>query len=228
MKKKLFSLAAVLILSCMLLAGCQSKMVPADQVTGALFELVAMDDASAIQELLGFESEEDVRSSLMEDSSDLVSGLEEMFTGAGITFTQDELDEMKGSLLTMLRKMPYTAEITSEDSDQTVVTLTINGFSMAEMSEIAVNVQQDVVASLSEEEQMLIASGDEQAVSDFMRQYMKDYMTAVGEMEPMEETTEVTVTCEKFRVDVSGEEKVVWMPADVDQFSADVEAAVLQ
>ena len=116
MKKKLFSLAAVLILSCMLLAGCQSKMVPADQVTGALFELVAMDDASAIQELLGFESEEDVRSSLMEDSSDLVSGLEEMFTGAGITFTQDELDEMKGSLLAMLRKMPYTAEITSEDA----------------------------------------------------------------------------------------------------------------
>ena len=109
-----------------------------------------------------------------------------------------------------------------------MVTLTINGFSMAEMSEIAVNVQQDVVASLSEEDQMLIASGDEQAVSDFMRQYMKDYMTAVGEMEPMEETTEVTVTCEKFRVDVSGEEKVVWMPADVDQFSADVEAAVLQ
>ena len=118
MKKKLFSLAAVLILSCMLLAGCQSKMVPADQVTGALFELVAMDDASAIQELLGFESEEDVRSSLMEDSSDLVSGLEEMFTGAGITFTQDELDEMKGSLLTMLRKMPYTAEyIQKEYSD---------------------------------------------------------------------------------------------------------------
>lgn len=229
MRKKFMALAALVVLGCVMLTGCSSKLTPADQTVGALFKLAAMDDASEMKDLLGFASEEDVRSALMEEgSSDLVAGLEESFTGAGIEFSAEELDQMKEYILTLLRKMPYTVEITSEEKDKVVVSLKINGYSMADMQEIAMTKQQEAQAALSDEQLQLIAQQDEEATMEFMRTYMMAYMEGVSQMEPMADATEVTVECEKVKVDVSGKEKVVWMPADMSKFGTDVEAAVLQ
>ena len=47
-------------------------------------------------------------------------------------------------------------------------------------------------------------------------------------MSPMEEATEITVECEKVKVDVSGKEQVCWMPVSLDGFGSDVEAAIMQ
>ena len=58
--------------------------------------------------------------------------------------------------------------------------------------------------------------------------YMMDYMKAVSQMSPMEEATEITVECEKVKVDVSGKEQVCWMPLSLDSFGNDVEAAIMQ
>lgn len=230
MKKKVSVLMALVVLSCMVLMGCSSqKLVPADQVVGALFQLAAMDDAAPMKDLLGFASEEDVRSALMEDGgSDLVEELEKQFTDAGIEFSTEEVEEMKNDIISLLKNTPYTVELTSEEKDKCVVTLKVNGYSMADMTEIAMTTQQAAQDALTEDQLMAIQSGDADALNEFMRTYMMDYMKAVSQMSPMEEATEITVECEKVKVDVSGKEQVCWMPLSLDSFGNDVEAAIMQ
>lgn len=47
-------------------------------------------------------------------------------------------------------------------------------------------------------------------------------------MEPSTETTDVTVKCEKVKIDVSGKNKIVWMPADVNKFTSDLNSATFK
>ena len=218
MKKKVSVLMALVVLSCMVLMGCSyQKLVPADQVVGALFQLAAMDDAAPMKDLLGFASEEDVRSALMEDGgSDLVEELEKQFTDAGIEFSTEEVEEMKNDIISLLKNTPYTVELTSEEKDKCVVT------------EIAMTTQQAAQDALTEDQLAAIQSGDADALNEFMHTYMMDYMKAVSQMSPMEEATEITVECEKVKVDVSGKEQVCWMPLSLDSFGNDVEAAIMQ
>ena len=61
-------LAAVMMVCSIALTGCQSKLVPADQVVGALYELTVKENAVPVKDLLGFASEDDVRASLLSDS----------------------------------------------------------------------------------------------------------------------------------------------------------------
>ena len=72
MKTKLALLmAAVLMMCSVVLTGCQSKLAPADQVVGAMYDLVVKENAIPMKDLLGFASEDDVRSSLLaEDDYD--------------------------------------------------------------------------------------------------------------------------------------------------------------
>lgn len=228
MKKKVSVLMALVVLSCMVLMGCSSqKLVPADQVVGALFQLTAMDDAAAMKDLLGFASEEDVRSALMEDGgSDLVEELSNQFTEAGIEFSNEEVEEMKNDIISLLKKTPYTVELTSEEKDKCVVTLKVNGYSMADMTEIAMTTQQELQDSMTDDQ--IAELSDPDALNEFMRTYMMKYMKAVSEMSPMDEATEITVECEKVKVDVSGKEQVCWMPKSLDSFGNSVEAAIMQ
>ena len=230
MKKKISILMALVVLSCSVLMGCSSeKLVPADQVVGALFQLAAMDDAAPMKDLLGFASEDDVRTALMvEGGSEMVEALEEQFTSAGIEFTTEEVEQMKDNIISLLKKTPYTVELTSEEKDKCVVTLKVNGYSMADMTEIAMTKQQEAQDALTPEQLQAIQSGDAEATQTFMHDYMIEYMNAVSQMSPMEEATEITVECEKLKVDVSGKEKVAWMPSNMTGFGNDIEAALMK
>ena len=41
-------------------------------------------------------------------------------------------------------------------------------------------------------------------------------------------SSDLTVECEKLKLDVSGKEKVAWLPSDVNKFAQDVENAVFR
>ena len=99
MKKKLLAVVMTVVMTCMMLTGC-AKLAPADQTVSALFDLYVKDDASAMQSLLGFSSEEAVKAAFMEDSAntDMVEGLkaalEDDFDIAKFKFESREMKEI--------------------------------------------------------------------------------------------------------------------------------------
>ena len=165
MKRNFAVLAATVMAVCSIaLTGCQQKLEPADQVVGALYELSVKENATPMKDLLGFASEEDVKTTLMDDSAetDLVSMFKSEFEAAGIEFSDEEVEEMSNALQKLM---------------------------------------QDAV---------------------------KQYMAKIGEMEPAEEMTELTIKCQRVKVDVSGKEKIAWMPQDLSKFSDEVNNATFK
>lgn len=230
MKNKVLAVIATMAVLCMTLTGCGEKLVSADQTVGALFELAAKGNAAPMQDLLGFESEADVRSAFFEDGAEteLVDGLKNQFTSAGLELSDEELQELTDSILAVLDKITYTAEITSEDKDTTVVTLKVNGYSSDALDQVVLDATNTFIESITEEDQIAIADGDEELLTSYLKQYLDNIMSGFTAMEPNAEAVEITVTCEKLSVDVSGKEKTAWLPSDMDSFSYDVAAAMFQ
>lgn len=227
-KNKVFAVIAMMAVLCMTLTGCGEKLVSADQTVGALFELAAKGNAAPMQELLGFESEDDVRSAFFEDGAEteLVDELENQFLSAGLELTDDELQALTDSIQTVLDKITYTAEITSEDKNSVVVTLKINGYSSDALDQVVLDATNAFIESITEEDQIAIAGGDEELLTSYLKQYLDNIISGFAAMEPNTDAVEVTVTCEKLSVDVSGKTKVAWLPSDMDGFSYDVAAAM--
>lgn len=231
MKTKVLAVIATIAVLCMTLTGCGEKLVPADQTVGALFELAAKDDASKMKDLLGFASEEDVRSAFFEEGADtaMVDEIKSELTSAGIEMTDEEIQKLSDSMTTMLNKITYTAEITSEEKDSVVVTLKVTGFSTDAMTTIMTDAANTMTEKLtaSEEDQLAIANGDMDVFNKYMQDYINDFMTGLAGMELDPEPVEITVTCEKLSVEVSGKSKVAWLPTDMDGFGSDIEAAMI-
>lgn len=228
--KKLLAIVATMAVVCMTLTGCGEKLTPADQTISALFELAAKNNATPMKDLLGFASEEDVRSAFFEEGADveLVDELKGELESAGVELSDEEVQELTDSLETMLNKITYTAEITSEEKDTTVVTLKVNGFSYDEMSQIIMDAANSMMENITEEDQIAIQNGDMDVFNQYMQQYVKDFVSGLAAMEPTADPVEFTVTCEKLSVEVSGKEKVAWLPSDMDGFSTDVENAMFK
>ncbi len=228
--KKLLAIVATMAVVCMTLTGCGEKLTPADQTISALFELAAKNNATPMKDLLGFASEEDVRSAFFEEGADveLVDELKGELESAGVELSDEEVQELTDSLETMLNKITYTAEITSEEKDAVVVTLKVNGFSYDEMSQIIMDAANSMVENITEEDQIAIQNGDMEVFNKYMQQYVKDFVAGLAAMEPTADPVEFTVNCEKLSVDVSGKEKVAWLPSDMDGFSTDVENAMFK
>ena len=99
---------------------------------------------------------------------------------------------------------------------------------MQEIQDVMVSTQESEMAKLTEEQQMAIAGGDTDALREFVVNFMTEYMKNVAALEPAAETTDITVECEKLKLDVSGKEKVAWLPSDVNKFAQEVENAVFR
>lgn len=228
MRKKIALAAATVMTVCSIaLTGCQSKLAPADQVVGALYELTIKNNAVPMKDLLGFASEEDVKSALMEEGADedLVSMFKTEFESAGIEFSDAELQEMTTAVQGLVDKLGYTAEIKDETKDAVNVTLKVKSFSMSDMEKILVDIVTDMQTNMDEETMAAIMAGDQAAMQKLMQDAVKEFMSKLGGMEPAEEPVELTIKCERVKVNVSGKDKVAWMPLDLSKFSEDVNNA---
>ena len=220
MKRNFAVLAATVMAVCSIaLTGCQQKLEPADQVVGALYELSVKENATPMKDLLGFASDEDVKTALMDDSAetDLVS-----------MFKSEEVAEMSNALQGLIDKLDYSAEITDQSKDETTVLLKVKSYSMTDMQNIMVDVMTDMQNNIDEDTAAAIMAGDEDALQKLMQDAVKQYMTKIGEMEPSEEMTELTIKCQRVKVDVSGKEKIAWMPQDLSKFSDEVNNATFK
>lgn len=228
--KKLLAVVATMAVVCMTLTGCGEKLPPADQTISSLFELAAKNNAAPMKDLLGFASEEEVRSAFFEEGADveLVDELKSELESAGVELSEEDVQDLTDSLETMLNKITYTAEITSQEKDTTVVTLKVNGFSYEEMTNIIMDATNTMMESITEEDQIAIQNGDMEVFNNYMQQYVKDFVAGLAALEPTAAPVEFTVNCEKLSVEVNGKDKVAWLPSDMDGFSVDVENAMFQ
>lgn len=231
MRRSFAVLAAAAMMVCSIaLTGCQPKLAPADQTVGALYELAVKENAVPMKDLLGFASEDDVRATLMEDSAgdDLISTFKSEFEAAGIEFSDEEVQEMTDKLQSLVDKLEYTVEITDETKDETTVLLKVKSYSMDDIEQILVDIVTDMQTNMDEETAAAIMGGDEEALQKLMQDAVKQYMTQLGEMQPSEEMTELTIKCQRVKVSVSGKDKVAWMPQDLSQFSDEVNNAAFK
>lgn len=230
MTKKVLAVVASMAIMCMTLTGCGSKMAPANETVGALFELAAKSNPAPMKDLLGFASEEDVYSAFFEEGAEteLVDELSSQLTSAGVNLTEEELQEITDSMTAVLNKINYTTEITSESSDQVTVSLKIYGYSLDDMNQVMIDASTTMVNSITEEDQLAAAGGDTEVLTKYMQQYISDFLAGLSAMELKTEPVEVTVVCEKLAVDVSGKETAAWLPSDMNTFSNQIDEAMFQ
>lgn len=226
LKKRLAVLIAAVIGLSVLLTGCQSKSASADQTVNALFDLVMKENAAPMKDLLGFASEDDVRSSLL--AKDYVGSFDTLkgeLEGSGVDFTEDQTKAINDALNGLMDKMTCTTEIQSKTNDKATVLLKMNGYSSEALDQVETDVLEDMEANMDPEVLKAIQAGDQEAAEKMMSDVMNQYIIKIGEIEPSTETTEITVKCEKQRVNVSGKDKIEWMPSDLDKFVSDIDNA---
>lgn len=228
MSSKLVAVIAVVAMMCMMLTGCGEKIAPADQSMNALFELYAKNNAAPMKDLLGFAAEEDVAGAFFEEevNLDMAEMIQTELENAGMSMTEEDITGLTDAMNTMLGKVACTIEVTAEEKDVTEVTLMVTGFSNDDMANIMTEAADAMVASITEEDMVALAEGNEEVMNSYMQQYMKDFMAGLAALEPDAEPVEVTVSCEKLLVDVNGKEKTAWLPSDMNGFSNDIDAAI--
>lgn len=226
--KKLLAVAAVMAVLCVTLTGCGSKMAPADETVGALFELAAKDNTAPMKQLLGFDSDEAVRSAFFEEGSDveLAEEMKDILTDAGVEMTDEDIQGLSDSMASMLNKITYTAEITSSDKDTTVVTLKVNGYQASDLETVMMDAMLSMQESLTEEDSLAIVNGDTELFTAYMKSFLNDFLNGLNELEVSSEPVEMTVNCEKLAVEVNDKAVVAWLPSDMTEFSEDVENAI--
>lgn len=230
LKKKILTAIAALSVACMALAGCGSaELAPANQTVGAIFELTAKSNMTPMKDLLGFASEDDVRSTFLaegSDSDDLVSQFQAQFTAEGVTMSDESVKEFADVLEEILARLTYTTEIISEDKETVVVSLKVNSYSAADMEQVTLDALTAMQERLTEEYQMAIMNGDNDILTSYMEGYFSDLVSGLSAMEISSEPVAIEVSCEKMLVDVSGKEKTAWMPSDLGGFYEDIEASI--
>lgn len=230
LRKKILTAIAALSVACMALAGCGSaELAPANQTVGAIFELTAKSNMTPMKDLLGFASEDDVRSTFLaegSDSDDLVSQFQAQFTAEGVTMSDESVKEFADVLEEILARLTYTTEIISEDKETVVVSLKVNSYSAADMEQVTLDALTAMQERLTEEDQMAIMNGDNDILTSYMEGYFSDLVSGLSAMEISSEPVAIEVSCEKMLVDVSGKEKTAWMPNDLGGFYEDIEASI--
>ncbi len=230
LRKKILTAIAALSVACMALAGCGSaELAPANQTVGAIFELTAKSNMTPMKDLLGFVSEDDVRSTFLaegSDSDDLVSQFQAQFTAEGVTMSDESVKEFADVLEEILARLTYTTEIISEDKETVVVSLKVNSYSAADMEQVTLDALTAMQERLTEEDQMAIMNGDNDILTSYMEGYFSDLVSGLSAMEISSEPVAIEVSCEKMLVDVSGKEKTAWMPSDLGGFYEDIEASI--
>ena len=230
LRKKILTAIAALSVACMALAGCGSaELAPANQTVGAIFELTAKSNMTPMKDLLGFASEDDVRSTFLaegSDSDDLVSQFQAQFTAEGVTMSDESVKEFADVLEEILARLTYTTEIISEDKETVVVSLKVNSYSAADMEQVTLDALTAMQERLTEEDQMAIMNGDNDILTSYMEGYFSDLVSGLSAMEISSEPVAIEVSCEKMLVDVSGKEKNAWMPSDLGGFYEDIEASI--
>ncbi|MCI8978435.1 hypothetical protein D5282_16405 [bacterium 1xD8-48] len=230
LRKKILTAIAALSVACMALAGCGSaELAPANQTVGAIFELTAKSNMTPMKDLLGFASEDDVRSTFLaegSDSDDLVSQFQAQFTAEGVTMSDESVKEFADVLEEILARLTYTTEIISEDKETVVVSLKVNSYSAADMEQVTLDALTAMQERLTEEDQMAIMNGDNDILTSYMEGYFSDLVSGLSAMEISSEPVAIEVSCEKMLVDVSGKEKTAWMPSDLGGFYEDIEASI--
>ena len=230
LRKKILTAIAALSVACMALAGCGSaELAPANQTVGAIFELTAKSNMTPMKDLLGFASEDDVRSTFLaegSDSDDLVSQFQAQFTAEGVTMSDESVKEFADVLEEILARLTYTTEIVSEDKETVVVSLKVNSYSAADMEQVTLDALTAMQERLTEEDQMAIMNGDNDILTSYMEGYFSDLVSGLSAMEISSEPVAIEVSCEKMLVDVSGKEKTAWMPSDLGGFYEDIEASI--
>lgn len=228
--KKLVAIVAMTAVLAMSVLGCGKKLAPADQTIGALFELSAKNNAAPMKELLGFDSEQEVRTAFFEEGEDMSMAemIEEALSDAGMEISDEDMADFTNTMTNMINKISYTAEITSESSDSVEVTLHVNGFKMDDMIDVMMDAATTMQDSMTEEDILAIQGGDMDVYNSYIEQYLKDFISGLGELSVNPDPVDIVVDCEKLAVETESGNKVAWLPSDMDGFSYDVQDAIMQ
>lgn len=228
--KKITAIIAMTAVLAMSVLGCGKKLAPADQTIGALFELAAKNNAAPMKELLGFNSEQEVKDAFLEEGADLSMAemVADSLEDSGLDISDEDMADLTQTMTNMVNKISYTAEITSESSDTVEVTLQVKGYSFSDMYDVMMDAFTAMQDSITEEDMIAMQSGDEDVYNKYMNQYIKDFISGLGGLELNPDPVEIVVSCEKLAVESESGDKIAWLPSNMAKFSREVDNAIMQ
>lgn len=228
MTGKWLAVLAVVTALCLSLTGCGKKMAPADQTIGALFELAVKSNTAPMKDLLGFDTDEDVFNAFFEEGSDvaLADSLSNAFARADTGMPAESMQELTNAFVNVFNKVSYTAEITSEDKDTTIVTLKVYGIPYDDLNQLSSDAYNKMLSSLTGDDMIAINDGNTEILSSYLAQYARDLIDGLVSIEPTSEAHAITVTCKKLIIQVNDKETVAWLPSDMDGFINEIASAI--
>lgn len=227
--RKILSLLLVLALVLgVALTGCskqETATAQPDEVAVALFKLVMQNDASAVKDALGYESEEAARADFMGEDGDFYGELAKELIGSlesalGVTAKEEDAQKFLDSFLTMMGKLNFTASVKEMDEKARTAVVTCD-VSTIDMNAFNDSLESALTGLLTNTPEL---ANDRNAMVSAIILAMAD---ALETMEPSAETNSFEADFSLEIVETDGKPQRMWVPADAEAFGEAISNAVM-
>jgi len=113
-KPSILCIVMLLSLSSIFL-GCSKKTIPIEQTTKAFYDLVILQDSTEFEKLGA--TNEEITSFAETQKKSMNEAIKEGFEQAGLSITDEQLDEIYKAQIEALRKLKPTIEVVSSDKE---------------------------------------------------------------------------------------------------------------
>ena len=203
--KKIFPI----LLCTLLLTGCNGPKKSAADSIQAIYELYILGNTEGIISL-GM-SEEDINNARQTYDDSLKETIRANFSASGQEISEDVLNELFEARKTALSKMSASAEVVSESSGKATVVVHTTYFDEHDLDSDAFYQARETARQNS-----FPTVEDQKAF--LMDTYTQNLIAAYQNVEPSQETTDITVECVI--------QNNTWVPANMASFGSDLALAI--
>lgn len=200
-------------------SAVQESSIMPNETAEAIFALAVKNDPAPATAVFGFGSDNEARMVLRGDIQDpYIQAGQEMaasFADMGADVSEEDVQLLVNATKSMLSKLDYSAEIKEMDREggTAVVTSHAGYFEDDAVNNAMESVLEEILADPD------AAMGDE---SDLYSVLIHRFAEAMSAIEPAEGTRDFDTDFQVKMLSVNGQEKSVWMPADLSEFGADL------
>lgn len=207
------------------LGGCQKKEppIPGDKVAVVVFDLMMKNDATSAMELFGYSTEEEAREDLGIDFdlySELADEMVSQFETMGLSATSEQVEDFVNAFIAMFKDVEFSAVVKESDEKNktAVVTCTVSTFDPNALNDAMMAVVEEMSADPN------LDTSDTDAL---MVTVLTKVVEAISQIKPMGEKAEFDADFALETVEIKGEEREIWFPADPEQFGLDLSTTVM-
>jgi hypothetical protein len=207
-KPSILCIVMLLSLSSIFL-GCSKKTIPIEQTTKAFYDLVILQDSTEFEKLGA--TNEEITSFAETQKKSMNEAIKEGFEQAGLSITDEQLDEIYKAQIEALRKLKPTIEVVSSDKEVSQVKISTTYVNIVEASNKA---SDDTISEVQSKQ-----ISDMEKISEIFIKKIIEYISALT---PSTDVKSNTFEFEKVIMDFGNKTEEVWAPKDSTSFGDDL------